>query len=357
MLTDDCEILKLIGENSGRQSYITDKEFTVLWSNNDIPLAKMISDLRVSVFGRAIRKESFFPCNDGRALKVTPIIRGGNVSIYFFELYGTNELLSMLAATSVFKKFSASADRVRSMMVGYASSLSVSAGAVNESAYGKLCASAVNLISLMKILGDREPLVIEDISERLQQIAGWFDKAAARTGGISFESDIDNELLSLAARNALEYAAVNLLVNAAMYTVPPEGSMIEIRLTAYLDHGKVCILIDDNGTAADPEGLNGFRQIFSANSSSESGEGLGIALAHSFCVHSGGELILGRSPLGGLRAEMRLPACSRREKFALYAPSAVCPDMQGIADIFLKHFGRAALREIVSAAEYPHLIG
>ena len=357
LLTADWELLKLIGENSGRKSYITDREFDLLWSNSDVPLAKVVASLKISVFGRAIRKESIFPCGDGRALKVTPVIRSGEVLYYLFEIYGTNELIAMLSATSVFRKFSAAADKVHSMMIGYAASLSVSAGAVNDSAYGKLCSSAVNLMSLMKILGDSEPLVIEDFSARLRQIAGWFAKAAARTGGIGFEYDIDNELLALAGRNALEYAAVNLLVNAAMHSVPPEGGQVEVRMTAYLDHGKVCILTDDNGTKADPERVSSFREIFTEETVPENGEGLGIALAESFCKRSGGELILGRSPLGGLRAEMRLPACSEREKFALYAPSVVCPDMQGIADIFLKCFDKSALREIVRGAEDPGLIG
>ena len=354
--TINIDMLVLIAENSGRQSYITDREFELLWTNSDVPLAKVAASMKVSFFGKAVRKESVFPCRDGRALKITPIMQDGSVLYYFFELYGSNELLGMLAATSVFGKFSSAADRIHSMMIGYAASLSMSADTVNDSAYGKLCSSSVNFMSLLKILGDSEPLVIENFTDRLRQIAGWFSKAAARTGAFDFEYEIDEELRAPAGRNSLEYAVVNALINAAMHAVPPEGERLKVRLTACLDHRMVCVIVEDNGTKADLDLVNSCREAFSDPQKTENGEGLGIALAENFCKHSGGELIFESSPLGGLRAEMRLPACSEKDTLMLYAPSVVCPDMQGIADIFLKYFDRDALYELIEQAEHPGLM-
>ena len=74
----DITALKLLAANSGRDSYITDERFGLLWSNTDTELVEILLNSDSEMFRKYPNKEVFMNCPDG-ALKAAPIIENGTV--------------------------------------------------------------------------------------------------------------------------------------------------------------------------------------------------------------------------------------------------------------------------------------
>ena len=73
----------------------------------------------------------------------------------------------------------------------------------------------------------------------------------------------------------------------------------------------VAIHVDDDGPGIAPEHredvFRPFYRLDGARNQDEGGAGLGLAIARDVARSHGGDVTLGKSPLGGLRATVRLP--------------------------------------------------
>jgi two-component system osmolarity sensor histidine kinase EnvZ len=71
------------------------------------------------------------------------------------------------------------------------------------------------------------------------------------------------------------------------------------------------ILVDDDGPGIPAEryeeAFKPFSRLDEARNQNEKGVGLGLAIARDMARGLGGDVTLARSPLGGLRAVVRLP--------------------------------------------------
>ena len=71
------------------------------------------------------------------------------------------------------------------------------------------------------------------------------------------------------------------------------------------------ITIDDDGPGIPPamreEVFKPFLRLDDARNQDEGGTGLGLAIARDIARSHGGDIMLGDSPLGGLRASVRVP--------------------------------------------------
>ncbi len=96
----------------------------------------------------------------------------------------------------------------------------------------------------------------------------------------------------------------NLVSNAARF-----GSTIAI--TGHRDHRWLTVTVDDDGPGIPPdmreEVFKPFLRLDDARNQDEGGTGLGLAIARDIANSHGGEITLGDSPLGGLRATVRVP--------------------------------------------------
>jgi two-component system osmolarity sensor histidine kinase EnvZ len=105
--------------------------------------------------------------------------------------------------------------------------------------------------------------------------------------------------------NAFKRAMANLVMNAAAH-----GDRIELEARP-TEVGGVEILVDDDGPGIPPdryeEAFRPFSRLDEARNQNEKGVGLGLALARDMARGHGGDVTLERSPLGGLRAVVRLP--------------------------------------------------
>jgi len=130
--------------------------------------------------------------------------------------------------------------------------------------------------------------------------------ADARRAGadIVFEGAAAGPVIAPVRRDAFHRALANILGNAQRYARKIAVSM-EIRGES------VDICIDDDGPGIPPaERENVFRPFFRLEQSRNTqtgGTGLGLTIARDILRSHGGDLLLEPSPLGGLRAVLRLP--------------------------------------------------
>ena len=103
---------------------------------------------------------------------------------------------------------------------------------------------------------------------------------------------------------AFKRCLANLVSNAARY-----GKAIAI--TGRRDHRYLTITVDDDGPGIPPEMrdevFKPFLRLDDARNQDEGGTGLGLAIARDIARSHGGDISLGDSPMGGLRATVRVP--------------------------------------------------
>lgn len=128
---------------------------------------------------------------------------------------------------------------------------------------------------------------------------------SALRAGASVEVAADPALAATVRPNAMKRALSNLVMNAAAHAGKIEVSARE----GY--RGGLEILVDDDGPGIPPEryeeAFRPFSRLDESRNQNVKGVGLGLAIARDVARGHGGDVTLDRSPLGGLRAVMRLP--------------------------------------------------
>jgi two-component system osmolarity sensor histidine kinase EnvZ len=103
---------------------------------------------------------------------------------------------------------------------------------------------------------------------------------------------------------AFKRCLANLVSNAARF-----ASMVSI--TGHRDHRWLTVTVDDDGPGIPSqlreEVFKPFLRLDDARNQDEGGTGLGLAIARDIARSHGGDITLGDSPLGGLRAVVRIP--------------------------------------------------
>ena len=99
-------------------------------------------------------------------------------------------------------------------------------------------------------------------------------------------------------------ASRNLVSNAARFAK-------EISITGHRDHRWLTVNVDDDGPGIPAEMreevFRPFLRLDDARNQDEGGTGLGLAIARDIARSHGGDIALGDSPMGGLRATVRVP--------------------------------------------------
>ncbi len=103
---------------------------------------------------------------------------------------------------------------------------------------------------------------------------------------------------------AFKRCLANLVSNAARFAP-------SISITGHRDHRWLTVTVDDDGPGVPvdlrEEVFKPFRRLDDARNQDEGGTGLGLAIARDIARSHGGDIMLGDSPLGGLRATVRVP--------------------------------------------------
>lgn len=105
-------------------------------------------------------------------------------------------------------------------------------------------------------------------------------------------------------RLAMKRCLSNLVTNATKF-----GQRVELK--GQFDKGWLTVTIDDDGPGIDEQdrelAFKAFHRLDAARNQDSPGSGLGLAIARDIARSHGGDLFLEDSPLGGLRARLRIP--------------------------------------------------
>jgi len=103
---------------------------------------------------------------------------------------------------------------------------------------------------------------------------------------------------------AFKRCLANLVANAARFAP-------SIAITGHRDHRWLTVTVDDDGPGIPlnmrEDVFKPFLRLDDARNQDEGGTGLGLAIARDIARSHGGDINLGDSPLGGLRATVRVP--------------------------------------------------
>ncbi len=180
-------------------------------------------------------------------------------------------------------------------------------------------------LALMDETADRDALQ-KDVAEMNRMLDAYLAFARGDAGEASAAIDVGallEELKSEAERHgrptqiavsgetsmvvrplAFKRCLANLVGNALRY-----GSVIQ--LTATRDPRFLSVQVDDDGPGIPPdqreEVFRPFLRLDAARNQDHGGTGLGLAIARDIARSHGGDIHLGDSPLGGLRATVRVP--------------------------------------------------
>jgi two-component system, OmpR family, osmolarity sensor histidine kinase EnvZ len=132
-----------------------------------------------------------------------------------------------------------------------------------------------------------------NLSEILEEVA-----AGARRSGAEIELDVPEELTLKLRVGAVRRALTNLVDNARRHAH-------RVVLAAMPGTRAVQVTVDDDGPGIPPERRESVFRPFESDAAG--GTGLGLTIARDMGRAHGGEIVLEESPLGGLRARIRLP--------------------------------------------------
>jgi two-component system osmolarity sensor histidine kinase EnvZ len=143
-----------------------------------------------------------------------------------------------------------------------------------------------------------EAIILADLIRTIAQGAAHL--------GAKIDLAIVEDLEVLARPIALKRALSNLVMNAA-------GHGRQVLVSARrCDHHGIEITVEDDGPGIDParyeEAFRPFSRLDESRNQNEKGVGLGLAIARDVARNHGGDVTLGASSLGGLKAIMRLPS-------------------------------------------------
>lgn len=126
----------------------------------------------------------------------------------------------------------------------------------------------------------------------------------ARAGRV-VQLDLDKGLVIAVRRDALKRAINNLVANSLKYAN-------RTWISAKRADGHVEIFIDDDGPGIDPahydDAFKPFTRLDDPRNAELAGVGLGLSVVRDVARSHGGEATLAKSPQGGLRATLRIPA-------------------------------------------------
>jgi signal transduction histidine kinase len=118
---------------------------------------------------------------------------------------------------------------------------------------------------------------------------------------VAIDVDVSHQHFARAQREDLDELLGNLIDNACKWA----RARVEVRST--IDHGHVVVTVDDDGPGLAAELRETVLQRGVRADEAAPGSGLGLAIVADLVELYGGSIALNASPLGGLRATLRLP--------------------------------------------------
>ncbi len=146
---------------------------------------------------------------------------------------------------------------------------------------------------------DGEIDTLVDLNELVDEIV-----TDTRRKGKSVDLQASGDIVLPLKRRSIKRCIMNLVDNAVSY-----GDQVAISI--WRSRKSIEVAVDDNGPGIPDEKLEEafkpFGRLDDSRNLERSGVGLGLAIARDIARKHGGDILLSRGPLGGLRAQLHLP--------------------------------------------------
>lgn len=153
-------------------------------------------------------------------------------------------------------------------------------------------------LAFAKGLAEEAPTEV-DIGQLAREIATETERTGAKV-----EVQAEGDVTTPGRARGLKRCLANLIDNAAAH-----GDQVKVSVSGAPD--AVMVAVDDNGPGIPPElyeeAFRPFSRLDETRSRNQKGVGLGLAIARDVARSHGGDIALSPSPLGGLRATLRVP--------------------------------------------------
>jgi two-component system osmolarity sensor histidine kinase EnvZ len=180
----------------------------------------------------------------------------------------------------------------------------------------------------LALLGDSPEIegIKKDVDEMAAMLEAYLAFARGDTGEQSAPTDTEALLDELKADTERNGHRLNVAFHGPpMVTVRPAafkrclGNLVSnavrfaknVSVTGHRDHRWLTVTVDDDGpgipAAMREDVFKPFLRLDDARNQDEGGTGLGLAIARDIARSHGGDIMLGDSQLGGLRATVRVP--------------------------------------------------
>ena len=188
--------------------------------------------------------------------------------------------------------------------------------AAREEARGKLGAAierSMHLVEQLLTLARSEPEVSRSLVNplALEEVvrAGIADAhPLAATRGTEVSLDAPGHVVVHGDADALRVLVRNLIDNSIRYG--PANGIVQVRVSAEPGGGAI-LQVDDSGPGIpEAERERAFDRFYRRDGSGEGGSGLGLAIVKAIAGHHDAAVMLGESPLGGLRVTVSFAAPS-----------------------------------------------
>jgi two-component system osmolarity sensor histidine kinase EnvZ len=147
-----------------------------------------------------------------------------------------------------------------------------------------------------------EESAVTDLGELVSDTAQAASRARQQGGSVAVT--VPAHIHVSVKRAALRRCLTNLIDNALKH-----GNQVAVSLTR--DERLVEIAVEDNGPgipdARREEAFRPFHRLDQGRNLQSGGSGLGLAIARDIARAHGGDIVLGESAMGGLKATVRLP--------------------------------------------------
>ena len=138
------------------------------------------------------------------------------------------------------------------------------------------------------------------ISDRSLRTSARLPSGTGLRLGVETRGDLDIRIRPMAMKRCVG----NLVANAQRHAET-------VRVSAIREAQFVSIVVDDDGAGIEPayreDVFRPFYRLDEARNQDEGGAGLGLAIARDIARSHGGDITLSDSPMGGLRAAVRIP--------------------------------------------------
>ncbi len=144
-----------------------------------------------------------------------------------------------------------------------------------------------------------------DLAELIEEV-----RTDAQRKGYDLRLDLHGDLILPLRRNAFKRCLTNIIDNACRHATHVWVTAIHDTDDAN-DGGGIDIFVDDDGVGIPEDQLEEvfrpFYRLDAARNLEDGGSGLGLAIARDIARGHGGDIVLARSPMGGLRAVIHVP--------------------------------------------------